>query len=205
MNAAPNAQVKVWKTAVLGVATVGNGPVWVSSQLAAIEVAPPFVTFAMERGAGEQGKETEMFCKITVAKPFEGPANVKLVGLPPKVTAPDVQITKDSKEVAFKVTLDKTSPAGQHNNVFCQVFVTHNGETVLHNVGGTQLRIDVPLPPTANAPPPMPTAQSMPNQPAKPPEKRLTRLEQLRKEQEEREKAAMQAPSPPKPPEPPKP
>jgi len=206
MNAAPNAQARVWKTAVLGTATVGNGPVWVSSQLASLEIAPPFVTFAMERAAGEQGKETELFCKITVARPFEGPANVKLVGLPAKVTAPDLQITKDSKEAAFKLTLDKTSPPGQHNNVFCQVFVMHNGETVLHNVGGTQLRIDVPLPPQANAPPmpqPMPQPMAQP-QPAKPPEKRLTRLEQLRKEQEEREKAAQPPAAPPKPAEPPK-
>ena len=36
--------------------TVGNGPVWVSSQLATLEIAPPFVTFAMERAAVEQGK-----------------------------------------------------------------------------------------------------------------------------------------------------
>jgi hypothetical protein len=200
MNAAGNAQPRMWKTAVLGTATVGNGPVWVSSQLASLEIAPPFVTFAMERAAAEQGKDTDLFCKITVNKPFEGPAVVKLVGLPAKVTAPDVQITKDSKEVAFKVTVDKTSPPGQHNNVFCQVFVVHNGETVLHNVGGTQLRIDVPLPPVANAPPPMPPPMPQPMaQPAKPPEKRLTRLEQLRKEQEEREKAqaAQQNPPPP--------
>src|SRR5207245_451447 len=43
MNAAGNAQVRKWKIAVIGTATVGNGPVWVSSQLAALDVAAPYV------------------------------------------------------------------------------------------------------------------------------------------------------------------
>ena len=171
-------------------ATVGNGPVWVSSQLATLDIAAPFVTFAMERAAGEQGKTTDLFCKIQQNTAFSGSAKVKLLGLPPKVTSPDLEITKDTKELAFKLSLDKASPAGQHNNLFCQVSIVQNGEPVLHNVGGTQLRIDVPLPPKANAPAPVaaaPTAK--PPEPNKPPEKRLTRLEKLRLEQEEREKA----------------
>lgn len=191
MNAAPNAQVRKWKTAVLASATVGGGPVWVSSQLATLEVASPFVTFAMERAAGEQGKITELFCKVQHGSPFQGAAKVQLVGLPPKVTAPVLEITNETKELAFQLTIDPTSPPGQRNNVFCQVFVVQNGETVLHNVGGTQLRIDVPLPPRPNEPPkPPPQVVTKPPDPAQPPPKRLTRLEQLRKEQEEREKTA---------------
>lgn len=191
MNAAGNAQVRKWKTAVLAVATVGNGPVWVSSQLATLEIAPPFVTFAMERAASEQGKNVEMFCKIQQNTPFVGAAKVHLVGLPPKVTAPEVEITKDTKEIVFKLTVDKTTPAGQHRNIFCQVVVTQSGEPVLHNAGGTELRIDVPLPPkVAVAPKPStPTPTPQPVQPAKPPEKRLSRLEKLRLEQQEREKS----------------
>ncbi len=153
INAAGNAQVRKWKTAVLGTATVGNGPAWVSSQLATIEVAPPYVTFAMERAASEQGKPTEIYCKIVVNTPFEGPAQVKLLGLPPKVTTPDLQITKDSKELAFKLEVDKAAPAGQHKNIFCQVVAMKDGEPVVQCAGGSELRIDVPLPPKAGSPP----------------------------------------------------
>jgi hypothetical protein len=188
INAGGGAPLRKWKIAVIGFATVGNGPVWVSSQLATLEVAPPFVTFAMERAAGEQGKTTDLFCKLTQTTPFTGSAKVVLVGLPAKVTAPEATITKDTKELAFKVAIDRTSPPGQHNNIFCQVYVTHNGETVLHNVGGTQLRIDVPIAPKPNEAP-KPAATAPPPKPNDPPVKRLTRLEQLRKEQEEREKA----------------
>jgi hypothetical protein len=184
MNAAPNAAARKWKTAVTAVSDAGKGPVWVSSQLFTVEVIAPMVAFAQDRSAVEQGQKGQVFAKVTVATPFEGKATVKLIGLPAKATAPDLELTKESKELAFAVTTDKTTPAGKHG-VFCQVVVTHNGETLYHNVGGNELRVDVPLPPKAA------TAQAPPTpQPAKPAEKRLSRLEQLRLEQEEREKAA---------------
>ncbi len=188
MNAASNAQVHKWKIVVIGAATVGNGPVWVASQLATLEIAPPYVNLAMERAASEQGKSTELFCKVQQQTPFSGSARVQLLGLPNKVTAADVNINKDTKEVAFKLNVDKTSPAGTHRNIFCQLVITQNGEPVVHNLGGTELRIDVPLPPKASEPA-KPVAAAKPAA-AAPAAKRLTRLEQLRLEQEEREKAA---------------
>jgi hypothetical protein len=175
---------------VIAVADAGKGPVWSSSQLFTLEVSPPMVTFAQDRAAVEQGLPTQVFNKVTVNAPFTGEAVVKLIGLPAKVTAPDLKTTKDSKELAIPVTTDKTSPAGKHG-VYSQVIITHNGETLYHSVGGGELRIDVPLPPkVAPAPTPQAATPQPAVTPAKPPEKRLSRLEQLRLEQEEREKAA---------------
>ncbi len=182
MNAAGNAQCRKWKTAVLATAGVGNGPVWVSSQLATIEVAAPFVAFQMERAASEQGKDTEIFCKVQQLTPFEGAAKVNVLGLPPKVTTPELPMTKDTKELAFKVTVDKAAPAGTHKNIFCQAVVMVQGEPVVHNVGGTELRIDVPIAKAAT-PPPAAAAAAKPAAAAKAPEKRLSRLEKLRMEQ----------------------
>jgi len=198
MNAAPNAAPRKWKTAVTAVADNGTGPVWVSSQLFTLEVAPPFVTFAQDRAAVEQGNNTPVFIKVTVNTPFEGTAKANLVALPAKALAPVMDITKATKEISFAVTTDKTTPAGKHG-VFCQVVLVVNGETVVLSAGGNELRVDVPLPPkpavvavATPTPTPAPVAT-----PAKPPEKRLSRLEQLRLEQEEREKAAKAPPAAP--------
>lgn len=189
VNAAGNAQVRKWKTAIIASAPVGGGPAWVSSQLFDLDVAAPFFSFAMERAAVEQGKETEIPCKITMATPIPANAKVKLMGLPTKVTAPDLDLAKDTKELVFKLKVDAASPAGQHRNIFCQAVLPVNGEPVVHNVGSTELRIDKPLPAkvAVAAPMPMPMAKPAP-QPAQPMEKRLTRLEKLRLEQAEREK-----------------
>ncbi len=184
MNAAPNAAARKWKTAVTAVSDAGKGPVWVSSQLFTVEVSPPVVAFTMERAAVEQGQQTPVRCKVTVNTPFPGEAQVKLIGLPAKAAAPELKLTKDTKELAFQVTTDKTTPAGKHG-VFCQVTVALNGETLTQNVGGAELRVDVPLPPKANAAAQAPPQQPKPAQPAARP---LSRLEQLRQEQAARDK-----------------
>jgi hypothetical protein len=198
MNAAGNAMVKKWKTALIANTTVGNGAVWTSSQLFDLEVAPAYLGLTLERGAVEQGKDTQMFVKLNTIKPFAGNAKLRLIGLPAKVTTQELQFNKDSKEIAFPIKVEPTAPAGIHRNIFCQIEIPESGETIVHNLGGSELRIDVPIPPKPNeapkpatvaAPPPMP----MPNAP---PMKRLSRLEQLRLEQEEREKAAKGTPAP---------
>ncbi len=199
MNANGGAPVRKWKYVVLANAAIPSGPVWVSSQLATIEIAAPYMSLTLERGAVEQGKDTQMFVKIANTKPFAGTAKMRLIGLQTKVTTTELDITKDTKEIAFPIKVDPTAPAGIQRNLFCQIVIVENGEPVLHNLGGSELRIDVPLPPKKDAPPPVVAKTPMPTPPptATPP-KRLTRLEQLRLEQEEREKAAKAGTPPPK-------
>lgn len=206
LNAAGNAGVKAWKTAVTASADAGKGPVWTSSKLFALAVGPPVLTLAQERAAVDQGQKTQVVCKVDVQGQLDAPATVKLLGLPAKATAADKTVAKDTKEIVFDVVTDKLTPAGKHA-VFCQVTVVQAGETLTQGVGGAELRVDVPLPPKVQtaAAPPKPAEVKKPVEAAKPVEKRLSRLEQLRKEQEEREKAGKPAPPEPKPAEPKKP
>ena len=73
LNANGNAALGKWPVYAIGQANV-NGAAWVASQLATLEIAEPFVQFALDRSAAEQGKPTEIFCKITTTTPFEGNA-----------------------------------------------------------------------------------------------------------------------------------
>ncbi len=174
---------------VIGHADVGNGPVWVSSALTDLSVSTPYANMAIDMAAAEQGKPVEVVAKIQQAIPFDGPAKVQLVGLPAGVASKELEFTKDSTELVFPVTIDPTSPAGQHATLFCQFTVVQNGEPIVHNSAfGGVLRIDPPPPAPAN----QPAAAETPA-PAAPTEKRLTRLEKLRLEQAERVKQAMNA------------
>lgn len=187
INAAGNAAVGPWKIFVLGQADVG-GVAYSASQLVPIEISEHFVLFALNRTACEQGQETEIVCKLDQKKPFEGDATARVYGLPNKAVAEAVTFNKDAKEVVFKVKTEKDTPVGRHGTVFAQITIPMNGEMVVHNVGGTELRVDAPLPPKVEAPKPaapMPTAQAAPAPAAAapaaaPPARRLTRLEQLR-------------------------
>jgi hypothetical protein len=189
ISANSGAEIRKWPIFVLGTADVG-GAAMVASQMATLEIAEPFVQFAIERADVELGKQTDIFCKITVAHPFEGNAKVQLIGLPAKVTTTEMEINKDTKDLAFKISTDPGSPVGSHKGLFCQVTVVANAEPIIHaRVGDTELRIDQPLPPAANAPPmpqPAAAAPAAPATPAPAPEKRLTRLEKLRLEAKQR-------------------
>jgi len=186
LNANNGAMVREWKTAVAGVAGVKNGPVWISSQLFTLRIAPPYLAVQMQGSSVEQGQETEIFCKVEQRTPFEGPGKVTLLGLPARVTAPPVEITKETREFAFHLKVDQNSPPGRHRNLFCQLEITEKGEPVVHRAGSSELRIDRPLPPPKNEPPPKPKPVVKKPGETKPKKRILTRLEKLRLEYQER-------------------
>ena len=171
----------------IGSAPGANGVVWISSQLAPLTVAPPFIAMKIEMTTVEQGRNADVVCKLEQLRPFEGKAKVGLYGLPPAVVAEpaEKEITKDDKEVTFRVKIAANSPVGQHKSIFAQVLIPGDGDTMAHSVGGGGImRIDSPPPPKKNAPLAKPGEAPKPGEPAK----RLTRLEQLRLEAEEKAK-----------------
>ena len=183
ISANASAAIGKWPVYAIGSANVG-GTAWAASQMATIEVTEPYINLALQRSSVELGKETELVATVEILKDLASPAKVKLLGLPHKVTAEELEITKDTKELVFKVKTETDSPAGNHKNIFCSVVVTENNEPITHaRVGKTELRVDKPLPKPVAKPAkkavPKPVAKAAPKPPA---EKRLTRLEKLRLE-----------------------
>jgi hypothetical protein len=145
LNAAGGAEVRSWKIAVLGHATVGGGQMYVSSQLADLDVAAPFLTAKIETLWVNPGKPGKLTVNLQPAKPFEGTATIRLFGLPEKVTASEKTITKDAQEVVFDLTVDPKCPAGSYRNLFCAVDVPQNGRLIPHTIAqGGILRVVPP-------------------------------------------------------------
>ena len=198
------AEVNAWRIAVLGEPVApddgqqnrrrrrrGTGVV-VSTQLAQLEVAEPFVGFAFNKTAVERGQETDFVVKVEASKPFEGEATVELLGLPFEATAEPLKMTKDTSELAFKVKTTAKSPVGRHKSLLCRATIMVGEEQVIHNLGSGELRIDAPLPKKTASPK---TAKNA--APAAKAEKRLTRLEQLRQAREQALEAAKEKPAQP--------
>jgi len=190
MNADGGAELRTWKIVVNGASGVASGPIMVSSQLANLTIAPPFLGLAFAAASVEQGKETDMAIKVAKNADFQGEAQVTLVGLPNKVTTDVKKITKDTTDLVFHLKTDKASPAGNHGTLFCQVVITQNGEPILHNIGTGTLRIDVPLPPKPTAPAAAAAKPAAAPPPAAPAAKPLGRLEKLRLENKQRNQGA---------------
>lgn len=179
LNANAQAEIKTFKIAVMAEATVGNGPVLVSSQLADLEIADAYFGFTFSPAAVEQGQETDVVVKFAKSKDFAGPAKVELLGLPKETTAESIEITKDAEEFSFRVKTTAKSPVGKHKSLVGRATLMQNGEPIVHMLGGGELRIDAPLPTKSAA-----ASGGKPAQAAAKTEKNLTRLEQLRLERE---------------------
>ncbi|MDB6075819.1 MAG: hypothetical protein JWO89_3459, partial [Verrucomicrobiaceae bacterium] len=173
-----------WDFTVLGEAEGGKGRIYNASPFCQIETAPARLTApTMALTAVEQGKETEMVCKLEHPLPFDGEAEARVIGVPDTIQILPTKINKDTQEAVFKVVTTEKSPMGKQANLFVQVSVPVPGGISVHRVGsGSVLRID----PVRKAPPPKPVAATVAavkaTAVAKPVEKRLSRLEQLRQE-----------------------
>jgi hypothetical protein len=134
LNATAEAQTRKWKIAVLGTANFKGGPVWASSQLTTLEVGDPYLLGKIEPVVARAGETARLVCKLDQKQAFEGKAKVKLVGLPDKVTAPEIEITKESKEAVFDVQIDAKVPAGSHRALSCSVDIRKDGETISQSI-----------------------------------------------------------------------
>lgn len=183
VSANGGAQIKDWVIYALGSANF-NGAAWVSSQPTKLTIAERYLGVALERAAVEQGKETEIVATLTHNKEFEGTATAQLLGLPAGATTVEsIEFTKDTTELVFPIKTTMETRPGTHKNIFVRVVYTENSEPVTHSrLGGTELRVDKPLPPKKNEPPkPAPVAKAPePKTPEPPMKVRLTRLQQLR-------------------------
>jgi hypothetical protein len=191
LNANGDAEIRSWKIALIASAPVEGALVWVSSQLASLTIAEPYVGMKIEMASAESGQTARVFCVLEQKVPFEGKAACKLLGLPNAATTADTTFTRDDKQVVFEVATTAATPVGQHKSLFCAVTIEKDGEPILHSVGGGgTLRIDPPKPAPVEvaAAKPADAPEPKPAPAAAPVEKPLTRLEKLRLEHAEKAK-----------------
>ncbi|MSU66960.1 MAG: peptidase [Opitutia bacterium] len=161
LNASNKAEVRKWKTAVIATATVKGGSAHISSQLAELEIAAPFLAGKIDLTKVERGQTAKLVCKLEQKNPFAGTAVARLVGLPANTTASDVEITQDSTAATFEIVTTDKSPLGSHKNIFCSVTLTRDGEPITHLIAqGSVLRIDAARPKTAGESKPVAQAKT---------------------------------------------
>ena len=118
----------------------------VSSLPVTARVVETFVELAADKAAAEAGQEARMVCKVTKPGTFDGVAKVRLMGLPAKTSAPELEFSADATELVFPVQVAADAPVGRHENVFCQILVPQGDHWITHVMPGTHLRIDKPKP-----------------------------------------------------------
>lgn len=162
LNASPDAAIADWRVVVVATALVKNEQkpdptekkkrrrdgetAWVSSDLVPLQVAETVIELAADKATVEQGQETRIVWSVKKPAAFTGAAKVKLMGLPARTEAPELDLAADAAELVFPVKIAGDAPPGQHGNVFCQLRIPRGDAWIVQNTAATQLRIDRPLP-----------------------------------------------------------
>lgn len=181
-----SAQLGNWPMIAIGYANIGNGSVKMATAPVELAVEDRFFNFKFNKASAEQGSKVQILVNVEVLRPFEGTAEVTMVGVPAGVTltAPTQPITAETTEVVFPAEIAADARAGNHKTLVCQAVVHSPGGDIQQTIGTGELQIDVPLPaPAQPAAAPQPAAEQ-PKTEAPP--KPLTRIEQLRLEREKK-------------------
>lgn len=162
LNAKAEVEARKWKIAMLAASGSfernngndrGSGSaVYVSSQLATLETAEPFVVGSVAPLIVSPGQEAKLVCKLDQKKAFEGKARVHVLGLPEQIVASEAFITSADKEVTIKLTVDAKMPLGSIRNFLCAADVKQNGQIIPHNLAaGAVIRVVPPKKQVASA------------------------------------------------------
>ena len=150
INANPDAPLGEWPLAVTAMPRPeknnrGDGEMLVSSGLVTLRVAEPIVELAAEATAIEQGQEGSLVWKLLKPGDFAGVAKARLLGLPAKTEAPEIDLVAGADVLTFPLRVAADAPAGPHKNVFCELRVPQGDGWVVHATPSVVLRIDKPL------------------------------------------------------------
>lgn len=126
---------------------VGTGHVRVSSEIVNLSVVEPFVQLASQPESIRRGERKQFVWTIRHQSPFEGEAQVNLLGLPKGVSVakPLPVITKDSKQLAFNIVATDEALLGRISGLSCEVIVKTGGQEIRQRTGSGTLRIDPKL------------------------------------------------------------
>jgi hypothetical protein len=115
----------------------------VASQPVALKVIEPVVKGRFSPVWGEQGKSVRVKCQLEAVAPQAGSLIATLEGLPPRATALPVELKGSAKEVEFQVTIDATTPPGEHWSLVCALTRSMGRHKVVQRVGrGGSLKVE---------------------------------------------------------------
>jgi hypothetical protein len=150
INAGAKAPAGVFKiamnatTAKGGDSFSGVGRVRVSSKFVELTISQPYLAVDLKRASVEKGQRGQIVGTLKQNKPFPGVATAVLKRLPKgiKMVEPAPQITAKDQQVVFQIEADSDALTGLYKEIFCEVTVKENNQTVRQQTGSGILRID---------------------------------------------------------------
>ncbi len=179
LTANNGAAIRKWPLVVMATTNAPHGPMMLASKFFNVEITEPLFEFKFVKTVAEQGKPVDVVLGAKLKKPVEGKVEIEILGVPPGTVAkaPKVELTPDKERIAFPLEIPAETRAGNYKTIVYRGTVTTDKGVITQVNGNSEIQIDVPVAPPANAPAPVATAT-----PEAPADKPLTRLEQLKQQ-----------------------
>ena len=122
----------------------GVGVRRVSSDFFELKVTSPYVSVRFPSATIRRNQTAEIECEIKHLQPFEGAAQVKLLGLPKGVTleGDQYQINSESKSIVFRLKASDEALLGQYRELKCQFTYQAKGQSIRQVSSNGTLRVD---------------------------------------------------------------
>ena len=142
LSASEGAAIGKSKIGVIAQADV-DGLLQAASNLVDLQISKPFFTGKLQMASVEQGGTAQIVCDLTQLTKFDGQASLRLVGLPPNVTADAKQVTAADDKVVFTVVTTGKTSIGKATSLTVQAMLQVNGQEVQQSVAQNGvLRVD---------------------------------------------------------------
>jgi hypothetical protein len=136
-----NAQTGDWNITVVGEINSG-GRVYAATPFTTLTVAERYFDMKVPSVNAKQGESVGLTVELSQRTPFDGEAELKLVRLPPGVTAEPVQVNKEASAATFALAIATDAKVGRHRGLGTQATLSVNGEPVICTQGYSEVRVD---------------------------------------------------------------
>ena len=106
----------------------------ISTTIETLRVVPAYLDGEIERTVVKQGSKAAVICRLDQKTAFDGPATIRLRGLPEGVRSVPQRIDSATSTVSFEVTADASATVGTHATLSCEVAIGSGDDPVIQRV-----------------------------------------------------------------------
>jgi hypothetical protein len=151
LDANGGAAIGTFPLVLLASTRLRNAPLTVALPFVPVQIVEPMIVGEIGSARTEQGKPVALPVTLRVVSKPATAYRAALVALPRGVTASEIELAADATAATFQLTVATDAACGRHRSVQVELRVPGAGGTLVHRIGGGELRIDAPLPATAAA------------------------------------------------------
>jgi hypothetical protein len=146
-NANSRAAIGTWPIVLTATATIGGVSRTICTSALPFRIEEPWLTAKLGRAQMDQGQGAELQVTFTKRVGFEGDVQLELGRVPRGVAAELPAVTADTGEASISLRAAEDAHVGRHRSSYLRIRIVTADGTIDHAIGGTEIRVDKPLPP----------------------------------------------------------